>query len=121
MKIYKETYNLLKIEKPDLIFNHGMPFLDLLEVVRYIKDNPNCRLIVSSHAANINSGTNILSREILHKEYIKRHCKNHLNYISKVFVLAPGCKEFAKEMYDIPDEKMEYLYLGADIEKIRVH
>ena len=41
-----------------------------------------------------------------------------LPWIEKVFVLAPGCKDFSKDMYDIPDNKMEYLYLGADTEKI---
>lgn len=118
IKKYKGTYELLEIEKPDLIFNHGIQFLDLSEITRYIKDHPNCRLVVDSHAASINSGTNILSRELLHKRIYKKIIQKSLKYISVVFVLAPGCKEFAKEMYSIPDGKMEYLYLGADTQKI---
>ena len=60
-KVYKDIYKLLEKEKPDLIFSHGMQYLDLLEVARYIKVNPSCRLVVDSHAASINSGRNILS------------------------------------------------------------
>ncbi|MCD7034583.1 glycosyltransferase family 4 protein [Metabacillus sp. GX 13764] len=120
IKIYKETYKLLEKEKPDIIFNHGMQFLDLLEVARYIKDNPECLLYVDNHAANINSGTNILSRQILHKKMYKWVINKSLPYIKKIFAIAPGCKEFAKEMYGIPDEKIEYLFLGADTDKINL-
>lgn len=118
LKIYKDTFRILRKEKPDLIFSHGMQYLDLLEVARYIKANPSCRLVVDSHAASINSGRNILSRQILHKLIYKNVIHKSLPFIDKVFVIAKGCKEFAKEMYDIPDNKMEYLYLGADTEKI---
>ena len=120
IKIYMGTYDIIKNEKPDFIFVHGIQFLDLLEVIRYIKDNPKCKLVADSHAANINSGTNILSREVLHKIIYKRVIKKSLGYIRKMFVLAPGCRDFAYEMYGIPIEKMEYLYLGADTEKIKL-
>lgn len=118
LKIYKNTYKLLEKEKPDLIFNHGIQFLDLKEVVRYVKDNPKCKLIVDNHAAYINSGRNILSRLILHKIIYKNAINKALPWIEKIFVLAPGCKEFIVDMYNIPHEKLEYLYLGADTEKI---
>jgi len=118
LKIYENTYNLLEEENPNLIFCHGIQFFDLYEVTRYIKDNPDCKLFADNHAANINSGTNILSREILHKRIYKKVIQNSLDQIRKIFVLAPGCRDFAKEMYNIPDKKMEYLYLGADTEKI---
>jgi 1,2-diacylglycerol 3-alpha-glucosyltransferase len=41
-----------------------------------------------------------------------------IGYISKMYVLAPGCWDFAKEMYCVPDNKLEYLYLGADVDRI---
>ncbi|WHY77378.1 glycosyltransferase family 4 protein [Neobacillus sp. WH10] len=118
LKIYEGTYKLLEKEQPDLIFNHGIQFLDLKEVARYVKDNPNCKLIADNHAAYINSGKNLFSREILHKRIYKWVIQKSLPYIKKIFVLAPGCRDFVKEMYNVSDEKMEYLYLGADTEKI---
>ncbi|CAM3268448.1 glycosyltransferase family 4 protein [Filibacter tadaridae] len=118
LKIYKDTYKLLEKEQPDLIFNHGIQFLDLIEVARYVEDNPHCKLIVDNHAAYINSGKNFISREILHKVIYKWAIQKSLPFIEKVFVLAPGCRKFVKDMYNISDEKMEYLYLGADTDKI---
>lgn len=119
LKKYDDIYKLLEYESPDLIFSHGIQFLDLSEVTRYVKDNSKCRFVVDNHAANINSGTNLFSREILHKKIYKKVIQESLEYINKVYVLAPGCKDFAKEMYDIPNEKMEYLFLGGDTEKIK--
>lgn len=118
LKVYRDTYKLLEKEQPDLIFSHGLQFLDLKEIVRYVENNPNCKLIADNHAAYINSGTNFLSRQILHKIIYKYIINKSLPYINKIFVIAPGCKKFAKEMYNIPEEKMEYLLLGADTEKI---
>lgn len=118
LKIFQDTYKLLEKEKPDLIFNHGIQFLDLSEVVRYVNNHPTCRLIADNHAAYINSGTNVLSREILHKRIYKRVIQKALPNIEKIFVLAPGCRDFVTDMYQVPNNKMEYLYLGADTEKI---
>lgn len=120
LKIYKGTYEILEKEEPDLIFNHGIQFIDLLEVSRYVKNNPGCKLVVDNHAADINSATNFISRAILHKKIYKWVINKALPSISKIYNIAPGCRNFAVEMYNIPDYKMEYLYLGADTEKIDI-
>ncbi len=118
LRIYKGTYKILEKERPDLIFMHGIQFLDILEVIRYIKNNPHCRLVADNHATYNNSASNFVSREILHKIMYKSVIKKSLPYIDKIFMLAPACKDFAKDMYNIPEEKMEYLYLGADTDRI---
>lgn len=120
LKIYKGTYSLLQEEQPDIIFTHGIQFLDLIEVVRYVKENPSCNLVADSHAAYINSGTNLISRELLHKRLYKWAIQKSMPKIKKIFMIAPGCKDFAKDMYNIPEDKMEFLYLGADNEKIDI-
>ena len=77
-KVYEKTYNLLEEENPNLIFCHGVQFFDLYEVTRY-KKNPDCKLFADNHAASINSGTNILSREILHKIIYKKIIQDSLD------------------------------------------
>lgn len=118
LKIYAGTYELIAKERPDLIFSHGIQFIDLNEVVRYVKDNQGCRLVADSHAAYINSGLTILSRVVLHKIIYRKIIQNSLKYIDRLFVIAPGCRDFAKDMYGIQDDKMEYLFLGADTDRI---
>ena len=78
-----------------MIFCHGIQFWDLHQVSRYVKNNPECKLIADNHAANINSARNILSRQILHKVIYKIAIQRALPFISMVYVLAPGCRDFA--------------------------
>lgn len=118
LRIYEGLYEKLEQEKPDLIFMHGIQFLDMKTVVKYIRNNSNCKLVADNHASYDNSASNFISKEILHKIIYKKTIQKSLSYIKKIFMMAPGCKNFAKDMYNIPDEKMEYLYLGADTEKI---
>lgn len=118
LRVYEGLYEKLDQEKPDLIFMHCIQFLDMFEVIRYVKNHPNCKLVADNHATYENSAQNFLSKAILHKIIWKRTIQKSLQYVSKFFMLAPACKDFAKDMYDIPEEKMEYLYLGADTEKI---
>ncbi|SFN58295.1 Glycosyltransferase involved in cell wall bisynthesis [Proteiniclasticum ruminis] len=118
LRLYEGLYILLEEKKPDLIFMHGIQFLDIKTVIKYIKANPNCTLVADNHASYYNSGKNFISREILHKIIHKKTIQKALPNIEKIYQLAPGCKDFAINMYNIPEEKMEYLYLGADTEKI---
>lgn len=118
LRVYEGLLQLLESEKPDFIFMHCIQFLDMNIVIKYVKDNPNCKLVADNHASYDNSAKNFISREILHKIIYKRTIQRSLPYIDKIYQLAPGCKKFAVDMYNIPDEKQEYLYLGADTDKI---
>lgn len=120
LRIYEDFYLLLENEKPDLIFMHGIQFIDMGVVVNYIKNNPNCKLVADNHASYENSGNNILSREVLHKVIYRRTIQKSLNYIKKIYSITPGCQKFAMDMYNIPEEKMEYLYLGIDIDRVKL-
>lgn len=118
LKQYEGTYKLLEKERPNLIFMHGIQFYDIKEVIRYVKNNPKCELVGDIHASYDNSAQNFASKYILHKLFWRQLIKESLPFIKKIFPIAPGCEIFAKEMYKIPSEKMEYLYLGADSDKI---
>ena len=53
--------------KPEVIFLHDCQFLSIKEVVRYVKKNKNVKVFVDGHTDFINSGTNWISKNILHK------------------------------------------------------
>lgn len=118
IKAYSNTYELLVNEEPDLIFIHGIQFWDIKEVIRYKKSHPQCKVVGDIHASYDNSAQNLFSKFLLHKIIWRKMIRSSLPYIDKIFAIAPGCKTFAKEMYNIPEEKFEYLYLGADTLKI---
>lgn len=117
-RVYNGTYKAIEKENPDLIFMHGIQFWDMREVARYIKKNPKCKLIADTHATFENSALNWMSKNLLHKVIWKKIIKDSLQYIRRIYCVTPSAMKFASEFYNIQKEKMEYLYLGADTEKI---
>ena len=59
-------YETIERINPDVLFVHGVQFLDLTEVVKYKKRNDYVKMYVDNHADFSNSATNFLSRYILH-------------------------------------------------------
>ena len=116
-------YGILKTEKPDIIFHHSLQSYELYTVARYKKNNPSVKLFVDNHADFNNSATNILSKNILHKLFYKKIIDISLPYIDKVFCVSYESLLFAKDVYKIPDHKIEYYPLGGiildDNERIR--
>lgn len=116
-KIRKVPGLSLWIEKfePNIILFHGTSSYEIKTVVKYKRNHPETILYMDNHADYHNSATNILSRVILHKFYYRNLIKDALPYMEKLLCLSLECKEFAHEMYKVPEEKLEFYPLGGDI------
>ena len=110
---YEDLLKLIESEKPDLLYHHGGQSLSLLMSKDYVKKHKRTKWVVDFHAEYYNTATNALSREILHKLIWRSVIQESLPYISKIYCISPSVKEFCMEMYSIPPERMEYLYLGT--------
>lgn len=118
LRVYKGTYETIEKAKPDIIFIHGCQFLDIKEVVKYIKNNPYVKVYVDNHADFSNSATNWLSKNLLHK-IIWRRCAHLIKpFASKFYGVLPSRVDFLKEIYKLPENKIELLLMGADDEKV---
>ena len=118
LKRYIGTYDALKNAEPDILFIHGCQFMDVDIVVKYIKQHLNIRVYVDNHADFSNSGTNWLSKNILHK-IIWKHYAQMLNpYVTKFYGVLPARVDWLVDMYGLPEEKCELLVMGADDEKV---
>ncbi|MGH2101173.1 glycosyltransferase family 4 protein [Aerococcus urinaeequi] len=116
---YKDLIRTLEREEPDIIFIHGVQFLDIYKVVGYLKTNKNVRVFVDNHADFSNSANNWISKNILHKQIWKR-CAQYIEpYTTKFFGVLPARVDFLKEMYQLPEEKIELLVMGADDDQIK--
>lgn len=114
LRMYKNLYETICMEKPDIIFVHGVQFLDIKHVVKYVKVNPNVRVYVDNHADFNNSARNFLSKNILHK-IIWRYCAHLIEpYTTKFYGVLPARVDFLKKVYKIPDEKVDLLVMGVD-------
>lgn len=114
MKRYVGTYKALEEANPEVLFIHGCQFMDMDIVVRYLKEHPGVRVYVDNHADFSNSGTNWLSKNILHKIFW-RHTAQIINpYTTKFYGVLPARVDWLVNMYHLPKEKCELLVMGAD-------
>lgn len=118
LKLFKNLYKSIENEKPDIIFMHGIQFLNLKQVVEYVKKHTNVRLFVDNHADVINSARNWLSKSIQHKILWRHYAKIIEPYAIKFYGISTPSVNFLKEIYQITDEKIELLPLGIDDEKV---
>lgn len=104
--------------KPDLIFIHGVQFMDIDIVVKYCKAHPEVKVYADNHSDFSNSATNWLSKNVLHK-IIWRSCAQKINpYVTKFYGVLPARVEFLANVYGLPREKIELLVMGADDESV---
>lgn len=113
VRAVKGLYDILERESPDIIFNHDLHSLELLTVAKYKKKHPDVKLYLDCHGDFNNSATNFLSKYVLHKVFYRAIIKLALPYVDKIFNVAYECFDFLKQLYNIPDDKMELYPLGG--------
>ena len=119
LKRYIGTYEALEKAKPDILFIHGCQFLDMDIVVKYLKKHRGVRVYVDNHADFSNSGTNFLSKNILHKGFWKHSAQIINPYTTKYYGVLPARVDWLVNMYGLPREKCELLVMGADDDKVQ--
>ncbi len=124
LKVYRKlkrfvgTYDAIESTNPDVLFIHGCQFMDMDIVVKYLKKHRNVTVYVDNHADFSNSAKNWMSFMFLHK-IIWKHCAHIINpYTKKFYGVLPARVDFLKNVYGLPEDKIELLVMGADDEKV---
>lgn len=117
-KLYSELYKKIEDENPEIIFIHGVQFLDLIQIVKYAK-NKKINIYVDNHADFSNSAKNFLSRIFLHQIIWKYNAQLIEPYVKKFYGVLPSRVDFLKNVYNIPAEKVELLVMGADDDLVK--
>lgn len=103
---------------PELIFIHGVQFMDISIVADYCKKHPQVKVFADNHSDFSNSATNWLSKNILHK-IVWRSCAQKINpYVTRFYGVLPARVDFLADVYGLPREKIELLVMGADDESV---
>lgn len=119
LKRYYGLYKAIERAKPDILFIHGCQFMDMDYVEKYVKKHSKVIVYVDNHADFSNSGTNWLSRNILHK-MLWRHDAMIINpYTKKFYGVLPARVDWLVNMYNLPPEKCELLVMGADDDSVK--
>lgn len=119
-KRFENLYNTIEETNPDIIFIHGCQFLDLKTVIEFKKKNPKTVLYLDNHADFSNSAQSFVSKNILHKIIWKSNIKRSLPYVKKYYGVLPSRVDFLKKVYNIPEDKVDLLVLGADDDMIEL-
>lgn len=118
LRRYIGTYDAINNAAPDILFIHGGQFLDIDQVVKYLKAHPKVVVYVDNHADFSNSATNWVSKNILHK-IVWKHAEHKIEpYTKKFYGVLPIRVDFLKNIYRLPAEKCELLVMGADDELV---
>lgn len=117
-KKYVNLYNTIDSLNPDILFVHGVAFLDTTVIAKYLKLHPKTVVYADNHADWSNSATNWLSEKILHKIVWRYFSRKLIPFVKKFYGVLPIRVDFLIEMYGIPKEKCELLVLGADDELV---
>ncbi len=114
-RYYNNIYDKIFTTNPDIIFIHGCQFMDIKQIKRYvIKRNERVKVFVDNHADLINSATNWLSKNILHKVFW-RYCAHLINpYAVRFYGVTPNRCHFLEEVYKLPKERIKLLVMGVD-------
>jgi glycosyltransferase involved in cell wall biosynthesis len=115
LRFYNNVYDKIVYESPDLIFIHGCQFMDIKYIKKYVKkNNSKAKIFVDNHADFINSATNWMSKNILHKIFW-RYCAHVIEpYVQNFYGVTPNRCDFLEEIYKIPRERIKLLVMGVD-------
>ena len=114
MRRFFGLYEALEKADPDILFIHGCQFLDIDVVAEYLKKHPRVTVYVDNHADFSNSARNWLSLNILHKIFWRRCARMILPLATKFYGVLPARVDFLKEVYGIPEDKINLLLMGAE-------
>lgn len=120
IKSYSNVYETIQQSEPDILFVHGVQFVDIKNIIRYKRNNPETKVFVDNHADFSNSARNFLSKNVLHKVLWRLCAKAVEPYTSKFYGVLPARVDFLHTMYKIPKEKIQLLVMGADDDDVEV-
>lgn len=115
-KIKKITnyYDKLANISPDIIFIHGVQFIDIKPIIKYVEMNNRVRVIADNHADFSNSARTFFSLNIMHKILWKFIAQKLNNVVNIFYGVTPARVNFLTNIYNIPNSKVGLLNMGGD-------
>lgn len=118
LRLYKGLYYKLQQIKPDIIFVHGVQFLDIRAVKKYMENNNNVKLYIDNHGDYFNGAKTWVSKNIMHKIIWKSGAKIIEPHTEMFYGVTPIRCDFLQDMYNVERDKIDLLVMGADSDKI---
>lgn len=117
-KLYHNLYKTIDDINPDILFFHGTIGFPLYIIPKYKKKHNNCRIFIDNHADYYNCMKNFISKYLFYKFLWKIQIKKTIPFVEKYFGTLPIRNRFMKEVYGIPEDKIELLVMGVNEKKL---
>ncbi len=116
--LYRGLYATLERESPDLLFVHGLASISYRCLLPYHRKHKEMRIVFDNHGDRLNSCRNLLS--YWYSRYFLRWCvTRRLVRIGSVFYgVTPARCDFLRDIYGVPENKIDLLLMGADDEAV---
>lgn len=118
-KDFEGLYDSLKAIGPDVIFCHGGQFVALKDVVQYCRANRQVRLFIDQHGDYYNTPVRTFKQRMGQYLIYGHWMRKAVPYTVKFWGVTPWRCEYLNDVYGIPKEKIDFLPMGGDDEKIR--
>lgn len=118
---YEDFFKQLSLEKPSIVFCHCCNFANIDDVRKYAKKNKDVKIFVDNHCDETNSGTNFISKNILHKLIWRHKVLRVLPYVETFYGVLPRRCSFLNNMYGVPEDKIKLLVMGIDDDYLNTH
>lgn len=115
---YIPVFKLLNEIKPEFIFYHGLISWTIMDVIRYVKKNRNCKIVQDNHLDyNIGRDSRTIKDKVIRMWYRALN-RYSVRYVEKVYGVTPWRKTYAEDYFGIPKEKTDVLIMGADDDRL---
>lgn len=115
-----DVYDLLNKLQPDFIFYHGLVSYTIIGVIKYMKNNPKCKMVEDNHMDyNIGNKTKTVKEKAI-RLWLRLLNRKSIKYATKVYGVTPWRKQYAEDYFKIPRSKTDVLIMGADDEKMHI-
>lgn len=112
-KMCKITKTLNQIE-PDIIFIHGGQFFSYHSIINYKKKHPNVKIYMDQHGDFYNMPVDTLKSKFFNKYVFGHAVRKFSTVCEKVWGVTPWRVQYLKEVYHIPESKVDFLEMGGD-------
>ena len=119
LKVYDGVYEKLANLKPDVIFVHGGQFYSLIDIRRYVKNNKGTKLYIDQHMDYYNEPHNSMLMKAVNLFY-GYELRKIAKYVNKFWGVTPWRCQYLREVYHLPENKIDLLVMGGDDTRINL-
>lgn len=118
LQTFEGLYENLAALRPDIIFVHGVQFINMLDVIKYKKKHPGVKLFADNHSDPSNTPADTLKRKLFYRYIYGTLARMASKYTEMFWGVTPSRVDYLHEVYKVKPGRTGLLVMGADDDDI---